>query len=34
MKNFYKTELHAHTKPVSACSDIEIVDLVRIYKEN
>ena len=34
MKKLYKTELHAHTKPVSACSDIEIVDLVRIYKEN
>lgn len=34
MRKFFKTELHAHTKPVSYCSDIEIKDLVRIYKEN
>lgn len=34
MKKYYKTELHAHTKPVSSCSDIEPEQLVKIYKEN
>ena len=34
MKKFYKTELHAHTSPVSGCSDIDPKDLVLIYKEN
>lgn len=34
MKKFYKTELHAHTNPVSGCSDIDPKDLVLIYKEN
>lgn len=34
MEKYFKTELHAHTKPISACSDIEFKDLVRIYKDN
>ena len=34
MEKYYKTELHAHTSPVSACSDIEAKKLVEIYKEN
>lgn len=34
MKKYYKTELHAHTSPVSSCSDIEAKQLVNIYKEN
>ncbi len=34
MKNYYKTELHAHTKPASSCSDIEPKHLAEIYKEN
>jgi len=34
VEKYYKTELHAHTKPASVCSDIEPCDLVRIYKEN
>ena len=34
MERYYKTELHAHTKPVSSCSDIEAKKLVQIYKEN
>lgn len=34
MERYYKTELHAHTCPVSCCSDIESKKLVEIYKEN
>ena len=34
MEKYYKTELHAHTKPVSMCSDIDTKQLVKIYKEN
>ena len=34
MERHYKTELHAHTTPVSGCSDIEPEQLVKIYKEN
>ena len=34
MKKCYKTELHAHTSPVSGCSDIEPEQMVKIYKEN
>ncbi len=34
MEKYYKTELHAHTTPVSSCSDIETKQLVEIYKEN
>ena len=34
MKKCYKTELHAHTKPASECSDIKPKELVKIYKEN
>ena len=34
MKQRYKTELHAHTSPVSGCSDIDAKKLVEIYKEN
>ena len=33
MEKYYKTELHAHTKPVSRCSDIDAKRLVEIYKE-
>lgn len=29
----FKTELHAHTKPVSACSEIEPERLIELYKE-
>ena len=29
----YKTELHTHTFPVSACADIIAEDVVRIYAE-
>lgn len=29
----YRTELHAHTKPVSTCSDVPPEDAVRLYKE-
>ncbi len=28
----YKTELHAHTKPVSTCSDVTATEAVRLYK--
>jgi len=34
MSKYYKTELHAHTSPVSGCSDILPEDLIRIYKES
>lgn len=34
MKKYYKTELHAHTNPVSGCSEISPKELVNIYKEN
>lgn len=34
METVFKTELHAHTKPVSGCSDIETKEMVNIYKEN
>lgn len=34
MDKYYKTELHAHTNPVSGCSEIEAKKLVEIYKEN
>ena len=30
----YKTEIHAHTKPVSTCSDVVSEDAVKLYKEN
>lgn len=33
MSKCYKTELHAHTSPVSGCSDIEPTNLIEIYKE-
>lgn len=29
----YKTELHAHTKPISYCSDIEAEKLIDLYKQ-
>lgn len=29
----YRTELHAHTKPVSTCSDVVPEDAVKLYKE-
>ncbi len=29
----YRTELHAHTKPVSTCSDVPPEDAVKLYKE-
>ena len=29
----YRTELHAHTKPVSTCSDVVSEDAVKLYKE-
>lgn len=29
----YKTELHAHTSPVSSCGEVSVEDTVRIYKE-
>ncbi len=29
----YRTELHAHTKPVSTCSDVPPEEAVRLYKE-
>ena len=29
----YKTELHAHTKPVSSCSQIEPERLIELYKQ-
>ncbi len=29
----YRTELHAHTKPVSTCSDVTPEDAVKLYKE-
>ena len=29
----YKTELHAHTKPVSLCSEITPEEIVRAYYE-
>ena len=28
----YKTEFHAHTSPVSACSDLKAEDLINLYK--
>ena len=28
----YKTELHAHTKPASTCSDVPAEDAVKLYK--
>lgn len=34
MEKCYKTELHTHTAPVSACSEIGTKQLVEIYKEN
>ena len=34
MRKYYKTELHTHTNPVSACSHVEPKRLVEIYKEN
>ena len=34
MKKYYKTELHVHSSPVSACSEIEPERLVNLYKEN
>ena len=34
MKKYYKTELHVHSSPVSACSEIEPKRLVNLYKEN
>ena len=30
----FKTELHAHTKPASSCSDILPEELVDIYEKN
>lgn len=30
----YKTELHAHTKPISMCSDIPPEFMINTYKEN
>lgn len=30
----YKTELHAHTKPISTCSDVVSEDAVKLYKEH
>lgn len=29
----YRTELHAHTKPVSTCSDVPPEEAVKLYKE-
>lgn len=29
----YRTELHAHTKPVSTCSDVPAEDAVKLYKD-
>lgn len=29
----YRTELHAHTKPASTCSDVPSEDAVKLYKE-
>lgn len=29
----YRTELHAHTKPASTCSDVPPEDAVKLYKE-
>lgn len=34
MERCYKTELHAHTNPVSGCSDVDAKKLVKTYKEN
>ncbi len=34
MDKCYKTELHAHTSPVSKCSDISPEIMVEIYKEH
>ena len=29
----FKTELHAHTKPASACGRVEVIDVIRNYAE-
>ena len=32
MKEYYRTELHAHSKPASSCSEVEVKQLVELYK--
>jgi len=33
MNKYYKTELHTHSKPVSFCSEVDVKQLVKLYKE-